>query len=54
MFNSIPVVLAVSLCSFATHNHLEEDNPNFQYGKIQALVASSVLIISFSGIYQHE
>lgn len=44
----VPVVLAMSLCSFATHNQLEEENPNFQFGKPQAWVASSVLIISFS------
>nr|CAH0112507.1 unnamed protein product [Daphnia galeata] len=44
----IPVVLSSCLCAFATHNHLEGDNPNFQYGKLQALVASTVLIVSFT------
>lgn len=44
----IPVVLSSCLCAFATHNRLEGDNPNFQYGKLQALVASTVLIVSFS------
>ncbi|XP_046451325.1 integral membrane protein GPR155-like isoform X2 [Daphnia pulex] len=44
----IPVVLSSCLCAFATHNHLEGDNPNFQFGKLQALVASSVLIVSFT------
>lgn len=49
----IPVVLSSCLCAFATHNHLEGDNPNFQFGKLQALVASSVLIVSFTGKYYY-
>lgn len=49
IYYRIPVVLSSCLCAFATHNHLEGDNPNFQYGKLQALVASTVLIVSFTG-----
>lgn len=45
----IPLILAVSMCNFATTPtvSLAAENPNFKYGKTQALVAASVLVISF-------
>lgn len=44
------MVLAASLCSFGSSRvDIQEENPNFQYGKPQALVAASVLIVSFTG-----
>lgn len=51
MIDRIPLILAVSICRFATRPSvsLGTENPNFKYGKTQALVATAVLVISFLG-----